>query len=60
MNVVNKIAVALVKAILLMKLSLRFKLTQLIMVLSMQDSVFHLCSASTHSSKKDRLMWRDP
>ena len=46
MNVVSKIAVALVKAILLMK--------------SMQDSVFHLCGASTHSSKKDRLMWRDP
>lgn len=59
MNVVNKIAVALVKAILLMISSLRFKLTQLIMVLSVQDSAFHLGSASTYCSNKDRFRRRD-
>jgi hypothetical protein len=57
-NGINKIAIALVVANHL-KISLSYKLTHFIKALSMQDSAFHLGSASTYCSKKDRLRRRD-
>jgi hypothetical protein len=59
MNIVNKIAIALDEANLLIKIYLRYKLTHFIKALSIQDSAFHLGSASTICSKKGRLSRRD-
>jgi hypothetical protein len=58
LNRVHKIAIALVGANHL-KISLSYQLTHFIKALSMKDSAFHLGSASTYSSKKDRFRRRD-
>lgn len=54
MNIINKITKAMDEADLLEKLSLRYKLIHFIKTLSLQDSAFYLCGASTCCSKKYR------
>ena len=59
MNIINKITKAMDEADLLEKLSLRYKLIHFIKTLSLQDSAFHLCSASTYCYKKYRFKRRN-
>jgi hypothetical protein len=59
MNRVNKIAIALDKANIQIKIPLRYKPTHFIKAISIQDSAFHPGSASTYCSKKDMFQMRD-
>jgi hypothetical protein len=59
MNRVNKIAIALDEANIIIKISLRCKHTHFIKALSLQDFAFHLGSASTYCSKKYLFRRRD-